>query len=72
MYGDGEKFPIETIIAKSSPEQRCVLGFPAPDHPYWNPITLNAVCARYEIFGFDKTPYENAIIEKQKNNKFTI
>jgi hypothetical protein len=69
MYGwrgDGKTFMTENIIAKSSPEQRCVLGFPAPEHLYWNHITLNAVCARYDIFGFDKTPYEEAIAKREK------
>ena len=61
MYGDGEKFKMEEIIGKSNPDQRCVLGFPAPGHRYWNQVTLNAVCARYNIFGFDKTPYEEAL-----------
>ncbi len=66
MYGNGQKFITETIIGKSSPEQRCVLGFPAPDHRYWNRVTLNAVCARYEMFGFDKKPYEDVINEREK------
>ena len=63
MYGDGTRFPIESIIATSTPDQRCVLGFPAPGHRYWNRETLNAVCARYDVFGFDKTPYEQALAE---------
>jgi len=61
MYGDGKRFVPESIIGKSTPEQRCVLGFPAPGHRYWNQVTLDAVCARYELFGFDKTPYEVAL-----------
>ena len=68
MYGDGQRFITEEIIGKSSPDQRCVLGFPAPGHRYWNHITLNAVCARYEVFGFDKKPYEEAIKERDENS----
>ncbi len=67
MYGDGKAFVPESIIGKSSPEQRCVLGFPAPGHAYWTRSTLNAVCARYDIFGFDKRPYEEAIVAKENS-----
>ena len=67
MYGDGQKFITEIIIGKSTPDQRCVLGFPAPGHRYWNRITLDAVCARYDVFGFDKTPYEKALVESEKS-----
>jgi hypothetical protein len=63
MYGDGEKFPIETIIAESSPEQRAVLGFPMPGHKYWTRVTLNAVLARYKVFGFDPSPYEKMLAD---------
>jgi hypothetical protein len=37
--------------------QRAVLGFPQPGSPYWCEETLQAVEARYGMFGFDITPY---------------
>lgn len=60
MYGTGEKFTMEHIIGKCTVEQRTVLGFPAPGHRYWNAITLDAVNQRYQPYGFDRTPYEEA------------
>ena len=42
LYGCGE-----AILTRASIAQRCVLGFPAPGHPYWNPDTIKAVKARY-------------------------
>lgn len=63
LYGWNKfnRFFAEEIIAKSSVDQRCVLGFPEPGHSYWNPVTIEAVAARYSMFGFDKTPYEEAL-----------
>lgn len=49
---------LERLIAKASVEQRCVLGFPAPGHAYWNRDTLDAVAARFGPLGMDLTPYE--------------
>lgn len=37
---------MEKLMATSTVEQRCVLGFPAPGHPYWTAETLDAVGAR--------------------------
>ena len=48
---------MERLIATSSVEQRCVLGFPKPGHPYWTPETIAAVAARYGAYGMDMTPY---------------
>ncbi len=48
---------MERLVAASSVEQRCVLGFPAPGHPYWTPETVAAVEARYGPLGMDVTPY---------------
>ncbi len=50
----------ERLIARASVEQRCVLGFPAPGHPYWTRATLAAVAARYGPLGMDVGPYEHA------------
>ena len=51
---------LERLIATASVEQRCVLGFPAPGHPYWTAETLAAVTARYGPLGLDPSPYEEA------------
>lgn len=53
--------PMERLIASASVEQRCVLGFPRPGHPYWSRETIAAVAARYGAFGIDMTPYETAV-----------
>jgi len=54
--------PMERLIANASVEQRSVLGFPKPGHPYWTNQTLLAVAARYEKLGMDMTPYIDAKI----------
>ena len=48
---------MEKLIASSSPEQRAVLGFPAPGADYWCPQTIDAVEARYAAHGIDMAPY---------------
>ncbi|MBT7538094.1 MAG: hypothetical protein HN683_02060, partial [Gammaproteobacteria bacterium] len=48
---------LERLIAGASLNQRAVLGFPQPGSPYWCEETLQAVEARYGMFGFDITPY---------------
>ena len=48
---------LERLIAEASVEQRTVMGFPKPGHPYWNDDTLAAVTARYGLFGFNADPY---------------
>jgi len=58
MYRD-DKF-MERIIATSSLDQRAVLGFPQPGSPYWCEQTIQAVHARYGMFGFDPAPYLEA------------
>ncbi|NNL67312.1 MAG: hypothetical protein HKP30_13775 [Myxococcales bacterium] len=55
MYRPG--LPVERLLAAASVEQRCVLGFPAPGHPYWTPETVAAVEARYGPQGMDVAPY---------------
>ena len=59
MYRPGQK--TERLVATCSIEQRCVLGFPAPGHPYWNRETIDAIRARYGPLGFDIKPYEQAL-----------
>ena len=58
LYGCGE-----AILTRASIAQRCVLGFPAPGHPYWNPDTIQAVKARYPD-KMDMRPYEEALLKK--------
>lgn len=50
-----------TLLATCSVEQRTVLGFPQPGHPYWTPYTLQAVKQRYGPLGFDVGPYQQAV-----------
>lgn len=59
MYRADQK--MEIIIGTSTPEQRSVLGFPAPGHSYWTPATLAGVTARYLAWGFDPEPYAGAL-----------
>jgi hypothetical protein len=55
-----DKF-FEKLIARSTPVQRGVLGFPQPGSPYWCAETLAAVEARYAAYGIDMTPYRTAV-----------
>jgi hypothetical protein len=48
---------LEKLIARSSLIQRAVMGFPQPGSDYWCPETIEAVKARYGMFGFDDSPY---------------
>jgi len=50
---------LEKLIAGASLNQRAVMGFPQPGSDYWCSETLQAVAARYGIFGFDIGPYAN-------------
>ena len=52
---------MERIIAEASVEQRAVLGFPVPGHPYWNRDTVGAVEARYAAWNIDMTPYRELL-----------
>lgn len=52
---------MEHLVANASVDQRCVLGFPGPGHPYWSEATLAAVAARYGALGMDVAPYRNAL-----------
>lgn len=57
---------LEKLIAGASLEQRAVMGFPQPDSSYWCAATLQAVEARYGMFGFDITPYADAVAAREK------
>jgi len=59
MYRD-DKY-MERLIAESSLDQRAVLGFPQPGNSYWCEETMDAVEARYGMFGFDPAPYRSAM-----------
>jgi ectoine hydroxylase-related dioxygenase (phytanoyl-CoA dioxygenase family) len=51
----GENPDLQNFIARATPRQREVLGFPPPGHEYWNEQTLAAVALRYPKM--DLTPY---------------
>jgi hypothetical protein len=61
MYNYPDEFRMEKILAESSLLQRHVLGFPPPGHKYWTKFTIQATDARYKTFGFDSTPYYQAL-----------
>lgn len=48
---------LEKLIARSTLDQRAVLGFPQPGSDYWCPATVAAVEARYGVLGMDMSPY---------------
>jgi hypothetical protein len=52
---------LERLIAQASLDQRAVIGFPQPGSDYWCTETIDAVEARYRIFGIDMTPYRAAL-----------
>ena len=60
MYKPDQR--MERLIAKLSPEQRSVLGFPAPGDSYWDAQKVDAVEARYGSFGFDPAPYREQLL----------
>lgn len=51
----GEKPQMQAFIARATPRQREVLGFPRPGDPYWNEETLATVQLRYPEM--DMSPY---------------
>jgi ectoine hydroxylase-related dioxygenase (phytanoyl-CoA dioxygenase family) len=51
----GENPELQRFIARATPRQREVLGFPPPGHAYWNDETRAAVALRYPKM--DLTPY---------------
>jgi hypothetical protein len=52
----GENETLQSFIARATPKQREVLGFPKPGDPYWNAETLAAVKLRYPTM--DMAPYQ--------------
>ena len=54
----GESAEMQRFVARATPRQREVLGFPPPGHSYWNEQTLAAVALRYP--GMDMKPYRPA------------
>jgi ectoine hydroxylase-related dioxygenase (phytanoyl-CoA dioxygenase family) len=51
----GENAELERFIARTTPRQREVLGFPKANDPYWNDETRAAVKLRYQEM--DMSPY---------------
>lgn len=47
------------FLTRATVEQRNVIGFPAPGHPYWTDETINGVSLRYP--DMDMTPYKEAL-----------
>jgi hypothetical protein len=58
QYSD--QLPMVRWLPKASVDQRTVLGFPPPGHPYWNEESLDLVAARYPRM--DMTPYREAVV----------
>ena len=47
------------FLEEATPRQRCLVGVPAPGHPYWTRETIDRVGARYR--GWDMAPYLAAL-----------
>jgi ectoine hydroxylase-related dioxygenase (phytanoyl-CoA dioxygenase family) len=56
---------LEKLIATSSLKQRAVMGFPQPGSAFWCEETIDAVTARYGMFGFDPAPYRADVSGRQ-------
>jgi hypothetical protein len=52
---------VESIIGRSSPLQRSLLDFPLPGDGYWTKQRIDNVAARFGYYGFDSTPYLDAL-----------
>jgi ectoine hydroxylase-related dioxygenase (phytanoyl-CoA dioxygenase family) len=55
----GEKPEMRRFLEQATPRQREVIGFPPPEHPYWNRETLDGVARRYPKM--DMRPYRTAV-----------
>ena len=55
---EGGRAEMDHFLTRATPEQRQLVGFPPPGHPYWDDETLAGVAARYP--GMDMTPYRLA------------
>ncbi|NKB66707.1 MAG: hypothetical protein GKR89_06590 [Candidatus Latescibacteria bacterium] len=54
----GEDQHLKALVARATPQQRTLLGFPTVDDPYWTAENLAAVGARYP--GMDLAPYRSS------------
>ena len=54
----GEDEDLQSFVARATPKQRELLGFPTPTDPYWTDETRAAVELRYPTM--DMTPYNGA------------
>lgn len=52
---------VESIIGRSTPLQRSLLDFPLPGDRYWTRRRIDQVDARFSFYGFDSTPYRQAL-----------
>ncbi len=52
---------LERLVAGSTLAQRAVMGFPQPGSAYWCEETIDAIEARYGMFGMDVSPYRDAL-----------
>ena len=59
----GENEDLQRFVARATPRQREVLGFPPPGHPYWTDETRAAVAMRYP--GMDMGPYRQTGAQKR-------
>ncbi len=62
-YGD-----VEALIGRATPLQRSLLDMPMPGDPYWTEKRVRMVEARFGHYGFDASPYLDALPE-QENKK---
>lgn len=51
----GQRGYMHDLLARLTPEQRAMIGFPPPGDPYWTPESIGAVQERYP--DMDLTPY---------------
>jgi hypothetical protein len=47
------------FVARATPEQLALFGFPPPGHPYWTAATIGATAERYP--DLDLTPWQSAV-----------
>jgi hypothetical protein len=53
------KSPWHAFVARATPEQLALFGFPRPGHPYWTDETIRGVAERYP--GLDLSPWSDAM-----------
>ena len=64
MYHPDQR--LEKLVGGASVKQRALLGVPHPGDSYWTEETLKCVSKRYEMFGFDATPYLHGMRDSDK------